>query len=128
MFLFFLSSEDDRVVELETTLEEVKKQRDLAEREKSKQSTRCEELETQTKQLKNKLQSLEQEVNKLNLGKYEKLKATLQPLRTALPDTNLENSGQLDQRNDTLAGECWKRIGPFPREKLSRGFLWSRLT
>ena len=85
-------------------------------------------METQTKQLKNKLQSLEKEVNKLNLSKYEKLKATLQLLRTALPDTNLENSGQLDQRNDTLAGECWKRIGPFTREKLSRGFLWSRLT
>ena len=104
MFLFFLSSEDNRVAELETTLEEVKIQRDLSESEKSKQSIKCEELETQTKELKSKLQSLELEVNKLNLPSCENLKAMLQPLRTALPDTNLENSSQLDQRNDTLEG------------------------
>ena len=126
--MFFLSSEDDLVVEPETTLEEVKLQRDLAESEKSEQCTRCEELETQAKELKNKLQSLELEVKKLNLSKYENLKATLQLLWTALPDTNLENSGQLDQRNDALEGECWKRIGPFIREKIIRGLLWWRLT
>ena len=104
MFLFFLSSEDNRVAELETTLEEVKIQRDLAESEKSEQSIKCEQLETQTKELKTKLQSSELEVNKLNLPSCENFKATLQPLRTALPDTNLENSSQLDQRNHTLEG------------------------
>ena len=102
--MFFLSSEDNRVAKLETTLEEVKIQRDLAESEKSKQSIKCEELETQTKELKTKLQISELEVNKLNLPSCENLKATLQPLRTALPDTNLENSSQLDQRNETLEG------------------------
>ena len=100
MFLFFLSSEDNRVAELETTLEEVKIQRDRAESEKSK----CEELETQIKELKSTLQSSELEVNKPNLPLCENLKATLQPLQTALPDTNLENSSQLDERNDTLEG------------------------
>ena len=104
MFLFFHSSEDNRVAELEITLEEVKIQRDLAESEKRKQSIKCEKLETQTKELKTKLQSLELGVNKLNLPPCENLKATLQPLRTALPDTNLENSSQLDQRNHTLEG------------------------
>ena len=102
--MFFLSSEDNRVAELETTLEEVKIQRDLAENQKSKQSIKCEELETQTKILKTQLQSLELGVNKLNLPTCENLKATLEPLRTALQDTNLENSSQLDQRNDTLEG------------------------
>ena len=97
------------------------------EQEKSKQSIKCEELETQTKELKTKLQSLELGVNKLNLPTCENLKATLQPLRTALRDTNLENSSQLDQRNDTLEGQCWKRIWPFIREKISRGLLLSRL-
>lgn len=126
--MFFLPSEDDRVVELKTTLEEVKFQRDLPESEKSEQCTRCEELETQAKELKNKLQSLELEVKKLNLSQYENLKATFQLLRTALPDTNFGNSGQLDQRNDALEGKCWKRIRPFIREKIIRGLLWSRLT
>jgi len=37
LFLFLHSSEDNRVAELETTLEEVKIQRDLAEREESEQ-------------------------------------------------------------------------------------------
>ena len=107
MFLFFLSSEDNRVAELEITLEEVKIQRDLEESEKRKQSIKCEELETQTKELKTKLQSLELGVNKLNLPTCENLKATLQPLLTALRDTNLENSSQLDQRNDTLQ-QVWQ--------------------
>ena len=74
------------------------------EQEKSKQSIKCEALETQTNELKTKLQSSELEVNKL-LHKCENLEAQLQLLRTALQGANLpENSRQLDQRNDTLEG------------------------
>ena len=74
------------------------------EQEKSKQSIKCEELETQTKELQTKLQSSELKVNKL-LHKCENLEAQLQLLRTALHDANLpQNSSQLDQRNNTLDG------------------------
>lgn len=74
------------------------------EQEKSEYSIKCEALETQTNELKTKLQSSELEVNKL-LRKCENLEAQLQLLRTALQDANLpENSSQLDQRNDTLEG------------------------
>ena len=103
LFLFLLSSEDNRVTELETTLEEVKIQRDLAEREESEQSIKCKALETQTKELKTKLQSSELEVNEL-LHKCENLEAQLQQLRTAVGDANLENSSQLDQRNNIAEG------------------------
>ena len=70
------------------------------EQEKSEYSIKCEALETQTNDLKAKLQSSELEVNKL-LHKCENLETQLQLLRTALQD---ENSSQLDQRNDTLEG------------------------
>ena len=103
LFLFLLSSEVNRVAELETTLGEIKIQRDLAERKESEQSIKCEALETQTKELKTKLQSSELEVNKL-LHKCENLEAQLQQLRTAVRDTNLANSSQLDQRNNTAEG------------------------
>ena len=74
------------------------------EQEKSEYSIKCEALQTQTNELKTKLQSSELEVNKL-LHKCENLEAQLQLLRKALQDTNLlENSSQLDQRNDTLEG------------------------
>ena len=74
------------------------------EQEKSEQFTKSEALETQTNELKTKLQSSELEVNKL-LRKSENLEAQLQVLRTALQDANVpENSSQLDQRNDTLEG------------------------
>ena len=103
LFLFLLSSEDNRVAELESTLEEVKIQRDLAEREENQQSNKCKALETQTKELKTKLQSSELEVNEL-LHKCENLEAQLQQLRTAVRDANLENSSQLDQRNNKAEG------------------------
>ena len=74
------------------------------EQKKSEYSIKCEALETQTNELKTKLQNSELEVNKL-LHKCENLEALLQRLRTALQDANLlENSSQLDQRNDTLEG------------------------
>ena len=74
------------------------------EQKKSEYSIKCEALETQTSELKTKLQSSELEVNKL-LHKCEKLEAQLQVLRTALHDANLpENSSHLDQWNDTLEG------------------------
>ena len=74
------------------------------EQKKSEYSIKCEALETQTNELKTKLQSSELEANKL-LHKCENLEAQLQLLRTALQDANLlENSRQLDQRNDTLEG------------------------
>ena len=63
-FCLFLSAEDNRVAELETKLEEVKTLRDLEEQEKSEQSIKCEALETQTMEVKTKLQSSELEVNK----------------------------------------------------------------
>ena len=93
------------VSKLETELEEVKIHRDHVEQKKSEYSIiKCEALETQTNELKTKLQSSELEVNKL-LHKCENLEAQLQLLRTALQDANLlENSSQLDQRNDTLEG------------------------
>ena len=72
------------------------------EQKKSEYSIKCEALETQTNELKTKLQS--SELNKL-LHKCENLEAQLQVLRTALHDANLpENSSQLDQWNDTLEG------------------------
>ena len=98
LFLFLLSSEDNRVAELESTLEEVKIQRDLAERKENEQSNKCKALETQTKELKTKL-----EVNEL-LHKCENLEAQLQQLRTAVRDANLANSSQLDQRNNIAEG------------------------
>ena len=74
------------------------------EQKKSEYSIKCEALETQTNELKTKLQNSELEVNKL-LNKCENLEEQLQLLRTALQDANLlENSSQLDQRNDTLEG------------------------
>ena len=74
------------------------------EQKKSEYSIKCEALETQTNELKTKLQSSELEVNKL-LHKCENLEAQLQLLRTALHDANLpQNSSQLDQRNNTLYG------------------------
>ena len=74
------------------------------EQKKSEYSIKSEALETQTNELKTKLQSSELEVNKL-LHKCENLKAQLQLLRTALRDANLpESSRQLDQWNDTLEG------------------------
>ena len=74
------------------------------EQKKSEYFMKCDALETQTNELKTKLQSSESEVKKL-LYKCEKLEAQLQLLRTALPDANLlENSSQLDQRNGTLEG------------------------
>ena len=74
------------------------------EQEKSKQSIKCEALETQTNELHTKLQSSELKVNKL-LHKCENLEAELQLLRTALRDANLpQNSSPLDQRNNTLDG------------------------
>ena len=74
------------------------------EQKKSEYSIKCEALETQTNELKTKLQSSGLEVNKL-LNKCENLEEQLQLLRTALQDANLlENSSQLDQRNDTLEG------------------------
>ena len=67
------------------------------EQEKSEYSIKCEALETETNELKTKLQSSEH--------KCENLEAQLQLLRTALHDANLpENSSQLDQWNDTLEG------------------------
>ena len=105
-FCLFLSTEDNRVAELETKLEEVKTLRDLVEQEKSEYSIKCEAMETQTKEIKTTLQSSELEVNKL-LHKSENLEAKLRLLRTALHDANLpETSSQLDQRNDTLEGYC----------------------
>lgn len=53
--VLFLSSEDNRVAELETEIEEVKTLRDLVEQEKSEQSTKSEALETETNELKTKL-------------------------------------------------------------------------
>ena len=50
-------------------------------------SIKCEALETQTNELKTKLQNSELEVNKL-LRKCENLEEQLQLLRTALQDTN----------------------------------------
>ena len=74
------------------------------EQKKSEYSIKSEALETQTNELKTKLQSSELEVNKL-LHKCENLEAQLQLLRTALHDANLpENSSQLDQLNDTPEG------------------------
>ena len=74
------------------------------EQEKSEYSIKSEALQTQTNELKTKLQSSELEVNKL-LRKSENLEAQLQLWRTALQEANLpENSSQLDQRNDTLEG------------------------
>ena len=103
-FCLFLSTEDNRVAELETKLTEVKTLRDLVEQEKSKQSIKCEVLETQTNELQTKLQSSELKVNKL-LQKCENLEAQLQLLRTTLHDANLpQNSSRLDQRNNTLDG------------------------
>ena len=105
-FCLFRSTEDKRVAELETELEEVKTLRDLVEQEKNEYSIKCEAMETQTKELKIKLQSSELEVNKL-LHKCENLGAELQLLQTALHDANLpKTSSQLDQRNDTLEGYC----------------------
>ena len=74
------------------------------EQEKSEYSIKCEALETQTNELKTKLQSSDSEVKKL-LHKCENLKAQLQLLRTAFHDANLpEKSSQLDQWNVTLEG------------------------
>ena len=74
------------------------------EQKKSEYSIKCEALETQTSELKTKLQSSELEVIKL-LHKCEHLEAQLQLLRKALHDANLpENSSQIDQGNDTLEG------------------------
>ena len=75
------------------------------EQEKREYSIKCEALETQTNELKTKLQSSELEVNKL-LRKCGNLEAQLQLLRTALQDAN---SSQLDQRNDTLEGWCLEK-------------------
>ena len=73
------------------------------EQKKNEYFMKCEVFETRTNELKTKLQSSESEseVNKLSY-KGENLEELL---RTALQDANLlENSSQLDQRNDTL--EC----------------------
>ena len=130
LFLFLLSSEDNRVAELESTLEEVKIQRDLAKREENEQSSRCKALETQAKELKTKLQSSELEVNELLL-KCENLEAELQQLRTAGRDANLENSSQLDQRSNKAEGQ-WAR-GPRPlfldqteARRAEKKFFWDR--
>ena len=85
LFLFLLSSEDNRVAELESTLEEVKIQRDLAKREENEQCSKCKALETQTKELKTKLQSSELEVKEL-LHKSENLEAQLQQLRNNIAE------------------------------------------
>ena len=74
------------------------------EQEKSEYSIKCKALETQTNELKTKLQSSDLEVNKL-LHECENLKTQLQLLRTAFHDANLpEKSSQLDQWNVTLEG------------------------